>query len=149
MGLGTGRAKCYSLEGHVLMLFRSILFRNGNTKNGEIMIPGKKVERDPKANVQRVILMGIAKEIRKARGKRRGKEPSELRDIYAAKVAILEQVFDLVKSTPPGWVRRMLQEFVRERDLDYRACRNPGMKLYLRFQARTVRKLLGGARTAH
>jgi len=111
------------------------------------MNPGRRAERNPTANIQRVILMGIEKEIRKAKGKRRGQGPSELRDIYAAKIAILKQVFDLVKSTPPGWVLRMLREFIRERDLDYRACRNPGLKLYLRFQARTVRDVLGGARS--
>ena len=112
------------------------------------MNPAKTVERQPKESIQRAILMGIAKEIRKARNERRKSSPSDIRDLYEAKRVILKQVFDLVESTPPGWVLRMLREFVRERDLDYHACRNPGLKLYLRFQARTVRKLLGGARSA-
>jgi len=112
------------------------------------MNPASKVERDPKENIQRAILMGIVKEIRKTRSEQRGAGPSDMRDFNEAKIVMLKQVLDLVRSTPPGWVLKMLREFVRERDLDYRACRNPGLKLYLRFQARTVRKLLGGARSA-
>lgn len=98
--------------------------------------------------LQRPILMVIAKALRKAEMKWRSCGPLDIRDFHEAKVYLLKQVYTLVRGTPPTFGKRMLQELQREYSLDHRACRNPAMKRYLRFQARTVRDLLGAVRSA-
>ena len=90
----------------------------------------------------------IAKEIRASKNQRRANTNPDLRDLYQAKVALLQEVLETVRSTHPESVWRQISDFEKECIITHRLCRNPGLKIYLRIKTRTVKEIVAAAKAA-
>ena len=98
--------------------------------------------------LHRKLLKGIALEIQATEHRSRAQAHIKLRSLFQAKIALLQDILEEVKTIRPENLRGQLQTLEKDSLLTYKLCRNPCLKIVLRLKARTIHNLRIGAKAA-